>query len=417
MMRALRGRRIGIYVALQLSVLMLIGATARAAAWVPPQDLSWYWQLQGTVDNAYGAAAYDIDGFDNSPAEVAALHAAGKRVICYIDVGTWENWRADAGQFPSSVLGKSNGWPGERWLDVRQPVVRALMTARFQMCQQKGFDAIEPDNMDGYANSTGFPLTAQDQLSYDEWLAGEAHLFGLAVFQKNDPDQAGILEPYFDGVLDEQCNQYSECSSFGPYLRAGKPVLNAEYSLSASRFCGSDNADGMMGAVYSLNLNGSRYQPCWSGNPGFPPPSPPSPPPPPQSPQAPSGVVGSSPGYPVPPAGTVMTRLVLKITVGSITDRHGWVTVRLSCSEARPYCYGRVRLSVFRGDRRRVVLGTGRFRIRGHGAHLVRIRLSNNVTVTLSALPSVRVRIGVVAHDGAGHSGVSRRTATLKLGR
>jgi hypothetical protein len=96
---------------------------------------------------------------------VATLHAAGKHVICYIDVGTWENWRTDAGQFPSLVLGSSNGWPGEQWLDIRQPVVRQLMAARFQMCQQKGFDAIEPDNMDGYENSTGFPLTARDQLA------------------------------------------------------------------------------------------------------------------------------------------------------------------------------------------------------------------------------------------------------------
>ena len=51
----------------------------------------------------------------------------------------------------------------------------------------------------------------------------------MAVFQKNDPEQARRLAPFFDGVLDEQCNQYAECASFRPYLAAGKPVLNAEY--------------------------------------------------------------------------------------------------------------------------------------------------------------------------------------------
>ena len=110
------------------------------------------------------------------------------------------------------------------------------MTARFQMCKQKGFDAIEPDNIDGYQNRTGFDISAQDQLSYDGWVAKEAHSVGLAVFQKNDPEQATQLQPDFDGVLDEQCNEYSECSSFQPTCgrqtgaerriqRAAKPVL------------------------------------------------------------------------------------------------------------------------------------------------------------------------------------------------
>ncbi len=210
------------------------------------------------------AAVYDVDGFDTSAAEVAALHAEGKRVICYIDVGTWENWRPDAKDFPKSVLGKPNGWPGERWLDIRQPIVRQIMARRFrQQCQHKDFDAIEGDNIDGYQNNTGFPLTASDQLSFDEWVAQQAHSLGLAVFQKNDPSQAGQMETHFDGVLDEQCNQYHECSAFKPYLKAGKPVLNAEYKLTKSQFCSADQALGIMGARYNLALNGRRYQPCW----------------------------------------------------------------------------------------------------------------------------------------------------------
>jgi len=131
------------------------------------------------------------------------------------------------------------------------------------MCREKGFDAVEPDNMDGYENSTGFPLTGAEQLSYDEWIAGEVHALGMAVFQKNDGEQTGQLEPHFDGALDEQCNQYHECGSFQPYLAAGKPVLNAEYGLSTSSFCAADNAAGIMGARYSLELNGSSFEPCW----------------------------------------------------------------------------------------------------------------------------------------------------------
>jgi hypothetical protein len=237
---------------------------AAASWWLMPQHLTWYWQLQGTVNNDQPVAAYDIDGFENSPAEVAALHAEGKHVICYIDVGTAENFRPDYKEFPKSVLGRSNGWPGERWLDIRQlAILEPIMTARFGMCKEKGFDAVEPDNIEGYANKTGFPLTAQEQLTYNEWVAEEVHSLGMAVLQKNDGEQTPQLESYFDGALTEQCNQYSECADFDPYLAAGKPVLNAEYKLPTKRFCASDNAAGIMGARYNLALNGTTFKPCW----------------------------------------------------------------------------------------------------------------------------------------------------------
>jgi hypothetical protein len=243
------------------------GSTGGSAGgwWAPPQHLTWYWQLQGAVNNGEPVAAYDIDGFDNGAGEVAALHARGKRVICYVDVGTYEPGRPDSGSFPASVLGGGvEGWPGERWLEISNlSVLEPIMTARFRMCREKGFDAVEPDNMDGYSNVTGFPLTAQEQLAYDEWVAGEVHALGMSVFQKNDGEQTSQLVSHFDGALDEQCNQYSECSDFQAYLSAGKPVLDAEYSLSASVFCAADNAAGIMGARFDLDLSGSTFEPCW----------------------------------------------------------------------------------------------------------------------------------------------------------
>jgi hypothetical protein len=250
------------------AVALLVGPGAIGAGglgwWTPPQRLTWYWQLQGKMKNFQPVAAFDIDGFDNSAAEVSALHGEGKHVICYIDVGTGENWRPDYGSFPESVLGAPNGWPGERWLDIRRlDVLGPIMEKRFQMCREKGFDAVEPDNMDGFSNQSGFPLSAQDQLTFDEWVASAVHSLGLAVFQKNDPEQVAQLQPAFDGALTEQCNQFHECSSFQPYLAAGKPVINAEYRLSLRRFCAADNAAGIMGARYNLKLNGRKFQHCW----------------------------------------------------------------------------------------------------------------------------------------------------------
>jgi hypothetical protein len=239
-------------------------APAQGSWWKPPQRLTWYWQLQGKLSNAEPVDAYDIDGFENSAAEVATLHAEGKHVICYIDVGTAEDFRPDYSEFPKSVLGRSNGWPGERWLDIRRlSVLEPIMAARFQMCREKGFDAVEPDNIEGYANKTGFPLSAAEQLTYDEWVANEVHSLGMSVLQKNDGEQTPQLFAYFDGALSEQCNQYSECADFDPYLAAGEPVLNAEYHVKTDRFCAADEAAGIMGARYNLALNGKRFEPCF----------------------------------------------------------------------------------------------------------------------------------------------------------
>ncbi len=298
-------------------------AGARAASrWTPPQQLTWYWQLTGTP-KVEPVAATDVDGFDNAAATVAEFHAVGQRMICYIDVGTWEDWRPDASQFPAAVLGNGNGWPGERWLDVRElTMLEPIMTARFEMCQQKGFDAVEPDNMDGYENDTGFPITAAEQVAYDTWIAQEVHSLGMAVFQKNDPDQAAALEPYFDGVIDEQCNQYSECSSYQPYLSAGKPVLNAEYEASLyPSFCAADQAAGIMGALYALALDGSVYDPCFG-------PSPPLPP------ISSSSNTGTSTGQSSAP------RIRIRSVVAKA--KHRAVALKLTCASGQSFCAGTV---------------------------------------------------------------------------
>ena len=249
---------------------VLVNASA-SSIWHPTADasISWNWQLQGTVPTNTNVQMFDIDGFDNTAATVAALHGGGSIAVCYIDVGTWENWRSDASQFPSSVLGSSNGWPGEKWLDIRQlTALEPIMTARMQMCVAKGFDALEPDNIDGYTNSTGFPLTAQDQLNYNEWIAGEAHALGLSVGLKNDIDQTAQLQPYFDWALDEQCNQYSECGTEKVFTDADKAVFNAEYGKSTS-FCTADVAAHINGVRFDLNLDGKTYNPCggWTAPP------------------------------------------------------------------------------------------------------------------------------------------------------
>ncbi len=224
--------------------------------------MPWQWQLTTPVDQTVSASVYDIDMFDNDASVVASLHAAGAKAICYIDVGSWENWRSDQALFPASVKGAQNGWPGELWLDIRQlSVLEPIMGARLDLCKAKGFDAVEPDNIDGYENSTGFPLTYQDQITYDSWIASAAHARGLSVGLKNDLDQVPDLVSSFDWALDEQCYQYNECDALQPFVAAGKAVFEVEYSENTADFCPVTDALGLNSMKKRLSLDAWR-QPC-----------------------------------------------------------------------------------------------------------------------------------------------------------
>ncbi|HEU4325230.1 MAG TPA: endo alpha-1,4 polygalactosaminidase [Roseiflexaceae bacterium] len=231
--------------------------------WRPGPGLSWQWQLSGApIDQSVDAQVYDID-YEADAETVAQLRAAGRRTICYINVGAWEEWRPDAAQFPPSVIGKEyTGWPGERWLDIRQVELLApLMRQRMDVCKAKGFDAVEPDNMDAYQADTGFPLTAADQLAYVRWLAGEAHARGLSIGLKNSPELAADLLPDLDWALTESCFAQGWCEEMRPFLDAGKAVFAAEYTdsgMTTARFCEEARHLGISAILKHRDLDAYR---------------------------------------------------------------------------------------------------------------------------------------------------------------
>ncbi|MGV9987981.1 endo alpha-1,4 polygalactosaminidase [Streptomyces olivaceus] len=225
-------------------LLLLAGCTSApgggeaADRWQPRPGTGWQWQLSGRLDTSVDVPVYDIDGFDHGEDAVAGLHDDGRKVICYVSTGAWEDFRPDAEEFPESVLGEGNGWEGERWRDIRATdVLEPLMAERLDMCREKGFDAVEPDNMDGYRNDTGFPLTGDDQLRYNRLIAKLTHDRGMAVGLKNDLDQIPDLVDDFDFAVNEQCAQYGECEDNQPFIDADKAVFHVEYELPTERFC------------------------------------------------------------------------------------------------------------------------------------------------------------------------------------
>ena len=151
--------------------------------WKPALNTSWQWQLSVPVDTSVNAEMYDIDLFTNEAAVVAKLHAAGRKAVCYVSVGTFEPYRPDAAQFPAAVKGKAlEDFGDENWLDIRRwDVLGPIFAARFDLCKSKGFDGIEPDNVDGYSNDSGFPLTYADKIQFNKRIADLAHARGLSV--------------------------------------------------------------------------------------------------------------------------------------------------------------------------------------------------------------------------------------------
>lgn len=223
---------------------------------------TWQWQLLGDIDTGIDVEVYDVDLFDTPQSVIDELHGDGRIVICYFSAGSWEEWRDDAGDYPNDAVGDVlDGWPDEKWIDVRSEDVRAILETRLDVAVDKECDGVEPDNIDGYVNDSGFDFDGYDQLDFNAWLAEEAHSRGLSVGLKNDVDQIAALEPCFDWALNEECFAYEECDLYEPFLSAGKAVFHVEYVDDvgdgqdlADEVCGSDDVEGFSTLIKEWDL-------------------------------------------------------------------------------------------------------------------------------------------------------------------
>jgi hypothetical protein len=267
-----------------------------ATIWQPPPRVEWQWELahplntssvtdmstnvtawNGDRPPATDPTIYDIDAIENPAATVSKLHSSGAHVIAYIEVGTAGNYYTAAQEGTSTtyfsqlkaagVVGrKLSGYP-EYFLNINSPRTVSIIESMIrQQVAGKGFDAVETDLDETFGNnegSTGFRITQVQEEAYLKTLAGYMHGLGLAWIAKN-LDDTGIqslvtdLEPYAQGIISEQCNQYGTVGLLHPFLAAGKPVMNAEYSLPLAKFASNDIAAGISGALFSTALNGKR---------------------------------------------------------------------------------------------------------------------------------------------------------------
>lgn len=144
----------------QAGSLNLLGGLVMANTtplWQPLPGTPWQIVLSQPIDATKALtpalSVYDIDMYGNTALTIQQMHLQGIKVICYFSAGSWEAYRPDAGLFAPQDIGNNlNGWPGERWLNTQSKGVRDIMANRIKLAAEKGCDAVDPDNMDGFVS-------------------------------------------------------------------------------------------------------------------------------------------------------------------------------------------------------------------------------------------------------------------------
>ncbi len=263
----------------------------------PTGKIGWDWQIGASGDSNVtvpaGVTLLDLDGFNISASKIASLKAQGIYTVCYIDAGSYEDGRPDSGLYPAYLkIYKDVQW-NEWFLDVKdvfRPIQPAgtqlvnnqwvdasgkpltgmptagafalLLETRFKMCADKGFDALEPDNLQNDENAGG-KVSLQEQIDFNGWVADTAHKYNLAAFQKNGPDKillkdktGKMMVEKFDAILNEECQTNSECPPLAEYVKRGKLALNAEYAGTLN--CTTSNTYTINSIMKDLGLTGGN---------------------------------------------------------------------------------------------------------------------------------------------------------------
>ena len=195
---------------------------------LPPGALADY-QLGGAYPPASGVTVVVRDSTDRP--------AKGYFNICYVN-GFQTQPGAD---WPAELLvpgpdGRplaDPDWPDEFLLDISTPGKRlanlSLVQPAIRACADKGFDAVEFDNLDSYTRSFG-RLSQRDALQFARLLILAAADLGLPAGQKNAADlgrrgrNAG-----FSFAVTEECHRWYECAAY-TWVYGTDQVLGIEYA-------------------------------------------------------------------------------------------------------------------------------------------------------------------------------------------
>ena len=135
------------------------------------------------------------------------------------------------------------------------PVPGPIAHEWLRACADKGFDAVEPDNLDTWTRSKGH-LERADAIAYSRLLARRAHGLGLAIAQKNAAGLASQRASIgWDFAVVEECQVYRECGRF--LKEYDGAVIEIEYADAGGRpnFQAACNARGAVIAIVYRDRN------------------------------------------------------------------------------------------------------------------------------------------------------------------
>lgn len=224
-----------------------------------PADVPFDYQIGGDYVPADGVAVVSRDWFAGAP-----LTSDGTFSICYVNafqtqedevgVARPDERSAWPRELVLDALGDDPEWGGEYLVDISTAARRRQASTWVQQmvdtCANKGFDAVEYDNLDSWTRFDGTPVDGQvpfgraEAVAYAELLTDLAHGRGLAVGQKNTPSlgrATSVDEIGFDFAVAEQCGEYDECTAYTDVF--GDQVVVVEYTDAGfQRACASVGA-------------------------------------------------------------------------------------------------------------------------------------------------------------------------------
>ncbi|CAI5983115.1 unnamed protein product [Closterium sp. NIES-64] len=176
-------------------------------------------------------------------------------------------------------------WRVERWLDVKSPVVKAIMEKRINLAKSKGCDGVDPDNINAYSNNimaqaiSQFTVTADDQFKCNSWIANAVHKYGMSVGLKYPgPLAPSFMANLFVWAIIESCIYLSDFSDgewysgkyqydySNEFIVRNKAVFSIEYkelwgTPAGQAFCAISNAHGFNTNLFSYSLGTGPHNP------------------------------------------------------------------------------------------------------------------------------------------------------------
>ncbi len=202
---------------------------------LPPVGQYFDYQLGGDYPPAEQVGIVTRDWFAGTP-------EPGLYNICYVNAFQTQppddDERPDEREgWPAEVVlpNEDPAWEGEFVIDLSTSAHRAAAAAHVQTmiasCEEKGFDAVEFDNLDTYSRFADLPFGLAETLDHAAQLTAYAHDLGLAVGQKNAVELTGeqsLVQVGFDFAVAEECSEFDECAAYKQLY--GPLVLYIEYS-------------------------------------------------------------------------------------------------------------------------------------------------------------------------------------------